>query len=274
MQLHGAVGLRSAIAHLPLHADGRSAPHVRQRDRRQPASAHLRGDESGQYRRSERDRENPQARRDRSADHPEEAQPALFAVARCSVRRSRPTLPTPSMPASRAVSRRPRSTTITGWKIRPIRCSNTSTARSSVSTSRRSRPSTCGCATTTPPTASATPTRWNKVIDKVISPARTTACRLSSRHRRVQGRQDYPGRRDRRRGGLEPRRRQMAAVEGRRRFHRQFVAAGVGAGPIRQLDCSAAHRDRQQARRLRIREDRGVAVSGAGQRPEPGIHNH
>ena len=32
----GAVGLRSAVAHLPLHADRGSAPHVRRRDRRRP----------------------------------------------------------------------------------------------------------------------------------------------------------------------------------------------------------------------------------------------
>ena len=32
----GAVGLRSAVAHLPLHADRGSAPHVRGRDRRHP----------------------------------------------------------------------------------------------------------------------------------------------------------------------------------------------------------------------------------------------
>ena len=32
----GAVGLRSAFAHLPLHADRGSAPHVRGRDRRRP----------------------------------------------------------------------------------------------------------------------------------------------------------------------------------------------------------------------------------------------
>ena len=104
--------------------------------------------------------------------------------------------------------------------------------------------------------------RWNKVIDKtgVAFKLATAACRLPSRHRRVQGRQDYAGRRDRRRGGLEPRDRQMAAVEGRRRFHRQFDAAGVGAGQVRQLDRAAAHRHRQQAGRLRIREDRGVAI--------------
>ena len=35
----GAVGLRSAVAHLPLHADRRSAPHVRGRDRRHAVSS-------------------------------------------------------------------------------------------------------------------------------------------------------------------------------------------------------------------------------------------
>jgi hypothetical protein len=52
--------------------------------------------------------------RDRPADHPEEAEHALLAVARpVRFRRSRPTPPTPSTPASRAVTRKPRSTTIT-----------------------------------------------------------------------------------------------------------------------------------------------------------------
>ena len=54
----GAIGLRSAVAHLPLHADRRSAPHVRRRDRRHPHHpAHLRGDESGRHRRSLRHRQ-------------------------------------------------------------------------------------------------------------------------------------------------------------------------------------------------------------------------
>jgi len=32
---------------------------------------------------------------------------------------------------------------------------------------RRSPPSTCGCATTTPPTASAASIGWNKIIEKI-----------------------------------------------------------------------------------------------------------
>ena len=49
----GAVRLRSAVAHLPLHADRGSAPHVRRRDRHQPRrAAHLRGHEGGRHRRS------------------------------------------------------------------------------------------------------------------------------------------------------------------------------------------------------------------------------
>ena len=43
--LAGAIRLRSAVAHLPLHADRGGAPHVRRRDRHQPRrAAHLRGD--------------------------------------------------------------------------------------------------------------------------------------------------------------------------------------------------------------------------------------
>ena len=79
----GAIGLRSAVAHLPLHADRGSAPHVRRRDRHRPRrAAHLRGDEGGRHRGRQRHRQGAGARRDRSADHPEEAQPALHAVAR------------------------------------------------------------------------------------------------------------------------------------------------------------------------------------------------
>jgi hypothetical protein len=45
-------------------------------------SAHLRGDEGGRHRRPLRYRRRPRARRDRPADNPEEAEPALLAVAR------------------------------------------------------------------------------------------------------------------------------------------------------------------------------------------------
>ena len=52
-----AVRLRSAVAHLPLHADRRGAPHVRRRDRHRPhRAAHLRGDEGGRHRGPERHR--------------------------------------------------------------------------------------------------------------------------------------------------------------------------------------------------------------------------
>ena len=78
-----AIGLRSALAHLPLHADRGSPPHVRGRDRHRPHHpAHLRSDEGGGHRGSEREGEGARARRHRSADHPEEAQSALFALAR------------------------------------------------------------------------------------------------------------------------------------------------------------------------------------------------
>ena len=81
--LAGAIRLRSAVAHLPLHADRRGAPHVRRRDRHQPrGAADLRGDEGRRHRGSRRCRQGPRARRHRPSDHPEEAEPALFAVAR------------------------------------------------------------------------------------------------------------------------------------------------------------------------------------------------
>ena len=47
----GAVGLRPALAHLPLHADRGGTPHVRGRDRRRPhPAADMRGDEGGRDR--------------------------------------------------------------------------------------------------------------------------------------------------------------------------------------------------------------------------------
>ena len=84
MQLHSrAIRLRSAVAHLPLHADRRGASHVRRRDRHQPRrAAHLRGDEGSRHHRSHRYRQGARVGGDRPADHPEEAAPALFAVAR------------------------------------------------------------------------------------------------------------------------------------------------------------------------------------------------
>ena len=81
--LAGAVRLRSAVAHLPLHADRRGPSHVRRRDRHQPhPAAHLRSDEGRRHQRPQRRRKSPRARRDRPADHAEEAEPALHAVAR------------------------------------------------------------------------------------------------------------------------------------------------------------------------------------------------
>ena len=57
------------------------------------------------------------ARGDRSADHPEEVEPALLAVAgSVRVRSLDPMRRTPSTPASRAATRKPRSTTITGMQ--------------------------------------------------------------------------------------------------------------------------------------------------------------
>ena len=66
------------------------------------------------HRRSLRHREGARARGDRPADHPEEDEPALHACrSTSSAPRSRPTPRTSTTPASRAASRRPRSTTIT-----------------------------------------------------------------------------------------------------------------------------------------------------------------
>ena len=120
----GAIRLRSAVAHLPLHADRRGAPHVRRRDRRRPHHpAHLRGDEGGRHRGPERHR----ARSATSASSTcRRSRRSSICITRCrstcSARKSRPTPPTPSPPGSRAASRKPRSTTITGSNTPPIRC--------------------------------------------------------------------------------------------------------------------------------------------------------
>ena len=108
----GAIGLRSLVSHLPLHADRRSAPHVRRRDRGRPHHpAHLRSDEGSRYRGSERDRQGSRTRRGRPADA---CRKSSICTIRCrstfSAPRSRPTLPTSTTPVLRAVFRRPRST--------------------------------------------------------------------------------------------------------------------------------------------------------------------
>ena len=105
--------------------------------------------------------------------------------------------------------------------------------------------------------------RWNKVIerDRRCLQAPASARRVPPPDRRVPERQGVAERRTYRRLGLEPRYRQMAADDGRRRFHRQPDGAGLRTGQVRQLDRAAAARHRQQARRFRICEDRGVAPS-------------
>ena len=107
--------------------------------------------------------------------------------------------------------------------------------------------------------------RWNKIIGKTGVNFKLELPHVGF-HRQIGEFKDVKvtpaGVIDRRRD-LEPRQRQVAAVEGRRRFHRQPDEAGVRARPVRQLDRAAAPRHRQQARRLRIREDRGV-TAGVG----------
>ena len=88
--------------------------------------------------------------------------------------------------------------------------------------------------------------------------ARTAARRLPSPHRRVQGCPRDAGRPDDRRDHLGKRKGQVAAVEGRRRFHPEPDEAGYRARQVRVVDRAAARRHRQQARRFRICEDRGV----------------
>ena len=113
--------------------------------------------------------------------------------------------------------------------------------------------------------------RWNKIIDKtgVAVQTRTAPCRLPPPDWRVQGRESVAGRQADRRRDLEARLQPVAAVERRRRFHRQPDAARGRARPIRQLDRATARRHRQQARRFRIREDRGVGQNSFGSASGP-----
>ena len=76
-RLAGRIGLRSAVALLPLHADRGGAPHVRGRERHHPhPPAHLRADEGAQ------DGRRAQHWRHRSRDHAEVPQLPLLGVAR------------------------------------------------------------------------------------------------------------------------------------------------------------------------------------------------
>ena len=104
--------------------------------------------------------------------------------------------------------------------------------------------------------------RWNKIIERtgVSLQARAAGRRLPPPHRRVQGYPRRAGRPDDRRRHLESRQGQVAAVERRRRVHQEPDEAGQRARTIRELDRAAARRHRQQARRFRVREDRGVAA--------------
>ncbi len=84
--------------------------------------------------------------------------------------------------------------------------------------------------------------RWNKVIGKTGVDFQLELPHVGF-HRQIGEFQNVkvsPTGELHRRGGLEPRHRQMAAVEGRRRLHRQPDAAGHRAWPIRQLDRPAA----------------------------------
>ena len=93
------------------------------------------------------------------------------------------------------------------------------------------------------------------------SPCRTprsTAASASSRRQGVAGRQD-PERR-----GMGREEGSMAALQGRRRLHRLADGTGVGARQVRRLDRAAQGRHRQQARRVRIREDRTLLSGGPG----------
>ena len=104
----GAIGLRSAVANVPLHADRRRSPHVRRQKRRRTDSARdMRGDE------------RPRASTIRTMSPPSVASASsicrrcrrrststIRSRSTCSVRRSPRTPPMRTTPASRGVSTR------------------------------------------------------------------------------------------------------------------------------------------------------------------------
>ena len=92
-----------------------------------------------------------------------------------------------------------------------------------------------------------------------VSP-RAAARRVPPPDRRVQGRRGDAVRRAARCRDLEARPRQVSAVGRRRRLHYVADAAGGRAGQVRVVDLAAQGRHRQPARRLRVRQDRGVAT--------------
>ena len=105
--------------------------------------------------------------------------------------------------------------------------------------------------------------RWNKTIEKtgVEFPAGIAACRLPPPDRRVQEHPGLAGGRIARRCDLGEAQGPMAAVERRRRLHRSADAGGQRARQVRRLDFAAQDGHRQQAGRLRVREDRRVSFS-------------
>ena len=105
--------------------------------------------------------------------------------------------------------------------------------------------------------------RWNKIIEKTGVKFQLELPHVAF-HRQIGEFKNGAGLADgrsARRRGLEQAQGRMAAVEGRRRLHRQPDDVGERARQIRRLDFAAQGRHRQQAGRLRICEDRGVALS-------------
>ena len=187
-------------------------------------AAHLRGDEGGRHRGPQRHRGGARARRHRPADHAEEAQPALLAVARPvrlgGVDQRRQLL---QLPASRAASRRRKieddhrleNATYPVLKLVDGEIKRVDEPALTAINMRLRDDYIADCQRGLE--------RWNKIIEKtgVELQARAAARRLPSPDRRVQGRQGDAGRQDRRRRDVGARQGQVAAVEGRRRLHRR-----------------------------------------------------
>jgi benzoyl-CoA 2,3-dioxygenase component B len=105
--------------------------------------------------------------------------------------------------------------------------------------------------------------RWNKIIDKtgVALQIRTAACRLPPPDRRVQGREVSP------KGELIDEatwnrdKGQWLPSKDDGDFIGSLMQPVTEPGQFAKLDRAAAGRHRQQARRFRIREDRGVELT-------------
>ena len=105
--------------------------------------------------------------------------------------------------------------------------------------------------------------RWNKIIERTGVPFKLELPHVAF-HRQIGEFKDVQATPE---GAMvdeatwDKREGQVAAVDGRRRFHREPDEAGDRARQVRELDRAAARRHRQQAGRLRVCEAGGLIIA-------------